>query len=68
MPDTPVVNKTLRESRPWDHGVVILAIKREGQTIAGLPGPTERLAVGDLLTVYGEEHKVKDLLQARAAA
>ena len=35
MPDTPVVNKTLRESRPWDHGVVILAIKREGQTIAG---------------------------------
>ena len=63
LPDTPVVNKTLRESRPWDHGVVILAIKREGTTIAGLPGPTETLRVGDLLTVYGEEHKVRAVLQ-----
>jgi hypothetical protein len=63
MADTPVVNKTLRESRPWDHGVVILAIKRDGHTIPGLPGPTETLRVGDLLTVYGEEHKVKAVLQ-----
>lgn len=63
LPDTPVVNKTLRESRPWDHGVVILAIKRDGNTIPGLPGPTETLLVGDLLTVYGEEHKVKAVLQ-----
>lgn len=63
LPDTPVVNKTLRESRPWDHGVVILAIKRDGETIPGLPGPTETLRVGDLLTVYGEEHKVRAVLQ-----
>ena len=63
LPDTPVVNKTLRESRPWDHGVVILAIKRDGNTIPGLPGPTEILRVGDLLTVYGEEHKVRAVLQ-----
>lgn len=63
MADTPAVNKTLRESRPWDHGVVILAIKRDGTTIPGLPGPTETLRVGDLLTVYGEEHKVKAVLQ-----
>ena len=63
MPDTPVVNKTLRESRPWDHGVVILAIKRGGETIPGLPGPTQKLLVGDLLVVYGEEHKVRAVLQ-----
>jgi K+/H+ antiporter YhaU regulatory subunit KhtT len=42
---------------------VILAIKRDGHTIPGLPGPTETLRVGDLLTVYGEEHKVKAVLQ-----
>jgi len=63
LPETPVVNKTLRESRPWDHGIVILAIKRDGETIPGLPGPTETLRVGDLLTVYGEEHKVRAVLQ-----
>lgn len=64
MPDTPVVNKTLRESRPWDHGVVILAIKRNGSVIPGLPGPIEKLLAGDLLTVYGEEHRVRAMLQA----
>lgn len=63
LPETPVVNKTLRESRPWDHGIVILAIKRDDETIPGLPGPTETLRVGDLLTVYGEEHKVRAVLQ-----
>jgi hypothetical protein len=67
MANTPIVNKTLRESRPWDHGVVILAIKRDGTTIPSLPGPTETLRVGDLLTVYGEEHKVKAVLQPAPA-
>jgi hypothetical protein len=65
--DTPIVNKTLRESRPWDHGVIVLAIKRHGETIAGLPGPTETLLKGDLLTVYGEEHRVKAMLQPQQA-
>jgi hypothetical protein len=67
MNDTPIVNKTLRESRPWDHGVIVLAIKRHGETIAGLPGPTETLLKGDLLTVYGEEHRVKAMLQPQQA-
>lgn len=61
--DTPVAGKTLRESRPWDLGVIILAIKRDGETIPGIPGPNERLLPGDLLTVYGEEHRVKQVLQ-----
>ncbi len=65
MPDTPIVNKTLRESRPWDLGVIILAIKRHGETIPGIPGPTEKLLTGDLLTVYGEEHRVREVLQPK---
>ena len=66
MPDTPIVNKTLRESRPWDLGVIILAIKRNGVTISGIPGPNEILTTGDLLTVYGEEHRVREVLQPKS--
>jgi len=64
LADTLIVDKTLRESRPWDHGVVILAIKRDGKTVPGLPGPHECLRAGDLLTVYGEEQNVKAMLQS----
>lgn len=63
MPETPVANQTLRESRPWDDGVIILAIKRHGHTIPGLPKPSETLLPGDVVTVYGEEHHVKAVLQ-----
>lgn len=56
------VGRTLRDSRPWDCGVIILAIKREGETIPGIPGPNEVIRVGDLLTVYGEEAHIKTLL------
>jgi hypothetical protein len=59
--DSTLVNRTLRESRPWDHGVIILAIKREGTTIPGIPGPTELLKVGDVATVYGEEGRIKGM-------
>jgi K+/H+ antiporter YhaU regulatory subunit KhtT len=55
------VGKTLRETRPWDRGTIILAIKRNGQTIPGIPGPNEQLLVGDLVTVYGEESSIKGL-------
>ncbi len=63
MPETPVANRTLRESRPWDKGVIILAIKRNGHTIPGLPMPAETLMPGDVVTAYGEEHHVKAVLQ-----
>ncbi len=68
LPTTPIAGKTLRESRPWDLGVIVLAIKRHGETIPGLPGPTEHLLPGDLLTVYGEEQRVRQLLQPQATA
>ena len=63
MPDTPVANRTLRDSRPWDHSVIILAIKRNEQTLPGIPGPTEHLLPGDVVTVYGQEQAVKRMLQ-----
>jgi Trk K+ transport system NAD-binding subunit len=63
MPETPVVNRTLRESRPWDHGVIILAIKRNEETLPGIPGPNTTLLPGDVVTVYGQEGAVKRMLQ-----
>jgi len=63
MPDTPAVNRTLRESRPWDHGVIILAMKRNEETLPGIPGPDTTLLTGDVVTVYGQEESVKRLLQ-----
>ena len=63
MAETPVVNRTLRESRPWDHGVIILAMKRNEETMPGIPGPDTTLLMGDVVTVYGREDSVKRMLQ-----
>lgn len=60
---TPVVNKSLRQSRPWDHGVVILAVKTDGKANEGLPNANTVLRVGDVVTVYGEEHHIKRLFE-----
>lgn len=61
--DTPIVGKTLRESRPWDRHVVILSIKRNGVTLPGIPSRDELLLAGDVVTAYGEERSVRELLQ-----
>lgn len=55
MPETFLAGRTLRESRPWDHGVVVLAIKREGKTQPGIPSRDDMILVGDVLTAYGKE-------------
>ena len=55
MPDTFLAGRTLRESRPWDRGVVVLAIKRDGKTNAGIPSRDDMIRVGDVLTAYGKE-------------
>lgn len=59
--DTPIVNQSLRQSRPWDHGVVILAVKTDGKANEGLPNASTVLREGDVVTVYGEEHLIKRL-------
>lgn len=62
LPESKVANKTLRESRPWDHGVVILALRRNGETPHGIPGPSDLLQPGDLITVYGKESQIRALI------
>jgi Trk K+ transport system NAD-binding subunit len=61
--ETEVVGKPLRESRPWDQQVVILAIKRNGVMLPGIPKRDELLLAGDVVTAYGEEASVRKLLQ-----
>lgn len=60
---TPIVNQSLSQSRPWDHGVVILAVKTDGKANEGLPSAATVLRVGDVVTVYGEEHHIKRLFE-----
>jgi hypothetical protein len=61
---TPIVNQSLRQSRPWDHGVVILAVKTDGKANEGLPNANTVLRDGDVVTVYGEEHHIKRLFES----
>lgn len=65
--NTPIVNQSLRQSRPWDHGVVILAVKTDGKANAGLPNAKTVLREGDVVTVYGEEHHIKRLFETPTA-
>ncbi|MDZ4848544.1 MAG: TrkA C-terminal domain-containing protein [Pirellulaceae bacterium] len=57
----PLANRSLRQSRPWDHGVVVLAIKTEGKANEGIPSADTILREGDVATVYGEEHHIHRL-------
>ncbi|WP_395751490.1 TrkA C-terminal domain-containing protein [Prosthecobacter sp.] len=52
---TFLAERTLRESRPWDRGVVILSIKRDGHTQSGIPARDDLIKPGDILTAYGKE-------------
>lgn len=59
---SPIVNQSLRQSRPWDHGVVILAVKTDGRPSVGIPNADTVIKAGDVITVYGEEHNIHKLL------
>ena len=54
--------RALSDSRPWDRGVVILAVKRGGHTLPGLPGPSDVVKDGDVVTAYGKEAAIKEIL------
>lgn len=62
LADTFLAGRKLKESRPADHGVLILAITREGRTVASVPDAKTVVHVGDVLTVYGHENDLKKLL------
>jgi hypothetical protein len=59
----PLVGKMLRHSRPWDSGVVILAIRRNDVLLPGIPGPSDVIEVGDVLVIYGQEDRTKLVMQ-----
>jgi hypothetical protein len=61
--ENPLVGKMLRESRPWDVGVVVLAIRREDNLLPGIPGPCDTIHAGDVLVLYGQEKDAKRLMQ-----
>ena len=63
LPDTCLAGRTLRDSRPWDRGVVILAIKRDGETHPGIPSRDDLIQPGDVLTAYGKESHLQAMTQ-----
>lgn len=64
LPESPWVDKELRETRPWDHGIIILAVKSDGRALDGLPNAHTVLRVGDVITVYGKEQSIHELLDS----
>ena len=63
MGDSPIANQSLRHSRPWDHGVIVLSIKSGGKDLPGIPSADTALSIGDVVTVYGEEHHIRALFE-----
>lgn len=60
---TFLAGRTLREARPWDRGVIILAVRRGEDFLPGLPGPATGIEVGDVLTAYGQESALQSLVE-----
>jgi len=63
LPDTWLAVRELRVSRPWDRGVIILSVKRNGEMVPGLPGPTDVILSGDILTAYGKEKSLQSMVE-----
>ena len=68
LPDTVLAGRTLRDSRAWDRGVIILAIKRNEEMVPGLPGPSDMIFPGDVLTAYGKEKSLLVLVEPTETA
>ena len=64
LPETFLAGRTLRESRPWDRGVVVLAIKRDGETHPGIPSRDDMIKAGDVVTAYGQESALHAMTKA----
>lgn len=67
-PGNPLVGKMLRESRPWDIGVIVLAIRRDEALLPGIPGPSDVIDAGDVVVLYGQEKDAKRLMQSDVAS
>lgn len=58
----PFSEKALKESRPNDHGLVILSIRRESGEFVGAPGKDDVIHAGDTVMVYGSEESVDKMV------
>lgn len=60
------IGRTLAGAKLGSKGVLILSIQRADGEHLGTPHPTSPLLEGDVLTVYGHEDAIKDVLGLRA--
>ena len=58
----PLAGKQLRESHPTDRGLLILGIEKSDGHYIGAPGPEDIIMVGDIVTVYGRESAMQELM------
>ena len=63
LPNAYLAGRALRDSRPWDRGVVILFIKRDDEMVPGLPGPADIIQPGDVVTAYGKEQSLQAMVE-----
>lgn len=63
--DNEYIGRTLAGAQLGSKGVLILSIQRASGEHLGTPHPTSPLLEGDVLTVYGHEGAIKDVLGLR---
>ena len=62
-PNAPWLDKTLREMRLRDKGVLVLSIRRKEGNVIRAPRGTDILRSGDILLVYGRPRYIADLIE-----
>jgi hypothetical protein len=65
-PSNEYIGRTLAGAQLGSKGVLILSIERKSGEQIGTPHPTSELLEGDMLTVYGHEDAIKEVLGLRA--
>jgi hypothetical protein len=63
MEGHPMADRTLRESRPSEEGIVVLGIFRKDGEFEGAPGKEAVIRAGDTVMVYGSDDDVERLGQ-----
>jgi hypothetical protein len=58
----PIAGHSLAETRPADKGIIVLGITGKDGVFHGVPGPKDRVEAGDVITVYGNEEAIKEVM------
>ena len=59
LDDSLLANRPLKNSRPADHGIIVLGITRSGGEFVGAPGPEDTIEAGDVVTIYGRDEDIR---------